>query len=104
MDGRRGWQALVLPIIGVSLLFVGVLQEFCRHTLSVDSRSHKIMALIAEYANDLSRQRIVQDFDHSLPVGGITFGYRTPLDVLAGALAKRLDVSQKWFISHGVTP
>jgi hypothetical protein len=70
----------------------------------MDSGSHKIVALVTKHANDLSRQRFVQDFDYSLSVSRIAFGYRTLLDVLARSLAERLNVSQKWFISHDVTP
>jgi hypothetical protein len=62
------------------------------------------VALVAQHANDFSRQRLVQDLDHGLSVGLIALGYRTLLDMLTRSFAKRLDVRQKWFISHDVTP
>src|SRR5205807_54380 len=37
-------------------------------------------------------------------IGGIAFGDRAFLDMTARAFAQSLDVSQKWFVSHSVTP
>jgi hypothetical protein len=91
-------------LIGVTLLFVGVLQKLSRDTFGVDPGSHEIVTLVPQHANDFRRQRFIQHLDHGLSVGLIAFGYRALVDVLACSFAERFDVSQKWFISHDVTP
>src|SRR6266571_7290422 len=77
-----------------------MLQKFRGDTVSIDSRGHKVMASIAQDADDFCSESFVEDFDHSLAVGAVAFGDRASFNVLARALAQRFDVSQKWFISH----
>ena len=91
-------------LIRVCLLFIRVLQELGRNTFCMDPGSHEIVPPVAQHANNFSRQRFVQDFDHGLSVGAVTFGNCALLDVLSRALAERFNVSKKWFISHNVTP
>jgi hypothetical protein len=59
------------------------------------------MPSIAKHANDLGCERFVQKFDYGFAVGAIALRDSTILDVLSGALAQSLDISEKWLISHG---
>src|SRR5215213_1339400 len=88
----------------MSLLFVGMLKKLRGHTLSVDSRGHKIMPSIPQRTHDLSCQRFVQKLDYCFAIGAVTFGHRSVFDVLSCAFAQSFDVSEKWFISHDLTP
>ena len=53
-------------LVGVRLLLVRVLEELGRDALRVDARRHEVVALVAQHADDLGRQRLVQDLDHGL--------------------------------------
>src|SRR6185369_6429418 len=88
----------------MSLFFVCVLQELCGHAFRVDAGSHEIMAPVAEDTNDLGCERFVQKFDYGFAVRAITRCDSTILDVLSGALAQSFDISEKWLISHELTP
>src|SRR5712692_9258495 len=91
-------------LIGVALFVVCVLQKFGRDAFSMNSRSHEIMALVAQHANNLRRQSFVQQLHDRLSIRPISFSDRALFDVLARAFAQSLDVSQKWFLRHDVTP
>src|SRR5689334_21223171 len=88
----------------MALLVVGVLQKLGGHTLSVDAGSHEIIASVTQYTNDLSCQCFVQHLDHCSAVGAVALGHSSIVDMLSGAFAQSLDISEKWFISHGLTP
>jgi hypothetical protein len=62
------------------------------------------MAPVAEDTNDLGCERFVQKFDYGFAVRAITRCDSTILDVLSGALAQSFDISEKWLISHELTP
>jgi hypothetical protein len=62
------------------------------------------MPLVSQHANDLSRQRLVQKFDHRIAIRFIALGHGAVLNMFARACAQSFDVSQKWFVSHDVTP
>src|SRR5258706_14825340 len=85
------------------MLLVGMLQEFRRDSLRMDSGSHEIVPLVAQHANDLGRQRFVQDLVHRLSIGLVAFGYRALLVVLTSSFPLRFAVGRKWFLSHAVT-
>ena len=60
------------------------------------------MALVAQHADELRRQRLVEDLDHGLAVGLVARRDGALLDVLAGPLAQGLDVGEKRLVAHGV--
>jgi hypothetical protein len=62
------------------------------------------MTFIPQYTDDFGRQRLVQKFHYCFAIRAVTLGYGSILDVLSRALSQSLDVSEKWFISHGLTP
>jgi hypothetical protein len=76
----------------MALFFVGMLQKLRSHTFSIDPGRHKVMAFVAQDANNLCRQRFVQQFYYGLTIGFVPFGYRAILDVLAGPFAESFDV------------
>jgi len=82
-------------LIGVPLLLVGVLQKFLRDRLRVDSAGHEVVPAIAQRADDLGRQRLVQHADHRLAIAAVPFGHRAVQDVLAGAAADLFDIGQE---------
>src|SRR5229473_1979383 len=86
----------------MALFFIGMLQKLRGHTFSVDPGRHKVMAFVAQDANNLGRQRFVEQLYDSLTVGLVSFGYRAIFDVLACPFAESFDVGQKRFISHSV--
>src|SRR5215212_4091787 len=88
----------------MSLFFVRVLQELGGHALGVDAGSHEIMTAVSKRTNDLGRERFVQKFDYGFAVRAIAFSDSTILDVLSGAFAQSLDISEKWLIRHRLTP
>jgi len=94
----------VRDLIGMTLLFVRVLQKFCGDALRIDAGSHEIMTPVPEHTNDLGCERFVQKFDYGFAVRTITRCDSTILDVLSGAFAQSLDISEKWLICHGLTP
>src|SRR5689334_1378953 len=88
-------------LIRVSLLVVRMLKKLSGHAFSMDTAGHEIMTFIPQYTYDFSRQRLVQYFDCCFAIGAVTLRYGSILDVLSRAFAQSLDVSEKWFISHG---
>src|SRR5215470_10902324 len=87
-------------LVSVSLLFVGMLQEFSRHALGVDSSRHEIMAPVPEHTDNFSCERLVQKFHNGFTICAVPFRDSTILDVLSGAIAQSFDISEKWFICH----
>src|SRR5882724_575148 len=86
--------------IRVSLFFVGVLQKLRGDTLGVNPGSHKVVSLVAQYANDLRGQRLIQHFDYGFPIRPIAFGYGALINMLTRTRAQGFYVSEKWFVSH----
>src|SRR5713101_820196 len=86
------------------LFFIRVLQKLGRDSFGINSGSHEIMPLVTQHTDDLRRQRFIQQLGHSPAIGLVALGYRTLLNVLARSFTQSFDVSQKWFVSHGVTP
>src|SRR5690349_2484420 len=62
------------------------------------------MPSVSQRTNYFRCQSFIQKFDDGLAVCTVAFGYGAVLDVFSCAIAQRLDVSEKWFISHGLTP
>ena len=46
--------------VGMRLLFVRVLEELGLHALRVDALRHEVVPLVAQHADDLGRERLVQ--------------------------------------------
>jgi hypothetical protein len=55
-----------------------------------------------QHADDLGRERLVQDLHDDLGVGAIALGDGAALDVLAGAPAQGLDVGEKRLLLVGL--
>jgi hypothetical protein len=62
------------------------------------------MTSVSQRTHYLGGQRFVQKLDHGFTVGAVALGYSSILDMLSGAFAQSLYVSEKWFVSHGLTP
>jgi hypothetical protein len=62
------------------------------------------MPSVSQRTNYLRCQSFIQKVDNCLSVGAIALGYGAILDVFSRAIAQRLYISEKWFISHGLTP
>src|SRR5260221_7138931 len=82
-------------LVGVLLLLAGVLEELRRHALGVDTLGHEVVALVAQRADDLGGERLVQQLVHHATVGVIPGSHRTFADVLPGPLAQRGDVGEE---------
>ena len=80
-------------LVGVPQLLVRVREELFGDGLRVDAARHEVVAPVTQHANDLGRQRIVEQLHHGVPVGCVALGYRAFFDVLARALAELLDVN-----------
>jgi hypothetical protein len=87
-------------LIGMRLLLVRVLQELRCNTLRIDARGHEVMALIAQYTDGLSCERLVEQIHHGLSVGAVAGCHRALFDVLPGAFPQGLDVCKKRFFNH----
>src|SRR5438093_8739070 len=64
----------------------------------MNASRHEVMALVAQHANDLGRQRGIEDLDRRFGVAAVAFGYGAAGDMLPRPLAQRLDVSQEWLL------
>src|SRR5688572_1205358 len=87
-DARR-------DLVGMLLLVVGVLEELRRHALGVDALRHEVMALVAQRADDLGRERLVEELEDHAAVGVVPGSHRALRDVLPGPPAQRLDVGEE---------
>jgi hypothetical protein len=81
-----------------------VLKKLGGHAFGVDAGGHEIMTTVSKHTNDLGCERFVQKFDYGFAVCAISLCDSTILDVLSGAFAQSFDISEKWLISHGLTP
>jgi hypothetical protein len=81
--------------VGVVLLLVGVREELGLHPLRVDPGRGEIVLAIAQRADDLGRQRLVEELHRELAVDLIAGGDRALFDVLARSPTELFDVSQK---------
>ena len=88
-------------LVGVAQLLVGVLQELRGHRPGVEALGHVVVPLVAQHADDLGGQRLVEHLDHPLAVGAVGVGDRALLDLLPGPLAEGLDVGEE--VAHGPT-
>src|SRR5581483_1810173 len=82
--------------VGVLLLFLGMLQELVLDCLGVNSRGHIVVAFIAQGADDLSGERLVQQLHHGFAIALVTFSDRTVLDMLSSTLPDTLNVRNEF--------
>lgn len=73
---------------------VGVLEELGGGDARLKAGGHEVVALVAQEADQLGGERFVEQAQDGLAIGRIAFGDRAFLDVLAGTVAKGLDVRQ----------
>src|SRR5437879_3769768 len=73
--------------VGMLLLLAGMDEEFGLHRLRVDALGHIMVALVAQDADQLGRQRLVQHLDYLLAVALVAGGDRAVLDAAARPLA-----------------
>jgi hypothetical protein len=62
------------------------------------------MTTVSKRTNNFGREGFVQKFDYGFAVCAIPLCDSTILNVLSGAFAQSFYVSEKWLISHGLTP
>ncbi len=87
-------------LIGVLLLLVRVLEKLGRDALRMNTARHVVVTLIAQNADKLGRERLVEQLDHRVAVGAVAFRHRAAFYMLARALAQRLDVAKKRLVAH----
>ena len=68
-----------------------MLKKFFRHRLRVDALCHMVMALVAQNANDLRSERLVEDAQDDRPVTFVAVCNRPILNVMTGTSANLLD-------------
>src|SRR4029453_7411712 len=78
--------------ISMSLLLIGVLQEFLGDRLGVNSGGHVVMTLVAQHADDFRGQNFIKYLNHCLPVCGVAASDGTLLHVLPGTPAEFLYI------------
>ena len=54
-----------------------------------DTGCHKVVALIAQYADDLGGQRLIEQLDDLIAIGGVTGSQGTFLDLATGVGTQR---------------
>jgi hypothetical protein len=75
------------------LLLGGVLKELLRNRSRGDPRGGEVVTLVAENADKLRREHLVEDGDYPLAIGTVRFGDRPTFDV--GARARIVSMSVK---------
>src|SRR6202140_4661526 len=81
--------------VGMLLLFGSMFEKFLRNRLRMNSLGHVVVTLVAQDANDLSGQRLVQHPQNSLSVPFVTISDCAALNVRARPPADLTDVGQK---------
>lgn len=70
LDDARG------NLIGMSLLLVRVHEKLLGDAFRLNAFGHKIVAPVAQHADQFRRQRVIEQFDDCLRVGRIPGRYR----------------------------
>ncbi len=79
-------------LIRVLLFVLRVLEEFVTYGLRVNPRRHEVVKLVAQDADELRRQRLVEDGHRLVAIELVVLGHRAVGDVLASALANFLKL------------
>ena len=107
---RQVWFAIKLRDalgnqVGMPLLLICVLQKLRFDRLRMDAGGHVVMELVAQYADQFGRQRLVEQIDHGRTIGAVAGGHRAVRKVPARALADVVDIADKRFDrGHERTP
>ncbi|MNH28058.1 hypothetical protein D3C78_654160 [compost metagenome] len=75
-------------------LLGGVLEEFVSCDTGLDPAGHVVVALVAQGADPLGGQRLVEQAQDFFPVGAVAFGHGALLDMLAGTLTQGFNIGQ----------
>ena len=81
--------------VDMLLLLIGMLEELGLDRIREDAVDGVVMPLVAQNADDLGRQHLVQHLDHLLAVGGVARGDGAIGDVLPGALLNLLHIGNE---------
>ena len=73
-------------LVGVFALCIGVLLEFVAHCHGMNASRHKVVVHVAQHANNLGRERLVQDRDGLIYIAFIGVGYRAFFNFLRSPL------------------
>src|SRR5579885_3053336 len=82
-------------LVGMRLFLNGVLHELRLHPRGPNACRRKVMASIAEHADNLGGQRLVEQLTDCLRLLLISQRHCAILDLLTCTLAERFDVRQK---------
>src|ERR1019366_3411334 len=69
--------------------------EWLRVRMRVDALGHVVMTLVAQHANDLRGECLIEDAQDDRPVAFVAVCNRSVLNVLTGTSANLFDVSQE---------
>ena len=73
-------------LVGMLAFGVGMLLELVAHGHGVNAGRHEVVVHVAQHADNLGRQRVVQNRDGLIDVAFIGVGYRAFFNLLRGAL------------------
>jgi hypothetical protein len=79
-------------LVRVLLFLRRVFGEFRGHRFGVQSTGHEVVALVAQHTDDLGGQRLVQQFQHGLPVCTVAVRDGARFNILTRLGAYRLHV------------
>jgi hypothetical protein len=88
--------------VGVALLVVGVLLQLGGDGGAVHALGHEVVTLVAQHADQLGGQHLVEDVQHAGQVGAIGLGDRSLIEVDASLLADLAQVERE--LVHWVLP
>src|SRR4030095_6729162 len=69
-----------------------MVEKLLGNALRMNTTRHEVMAPIAQYAHEFSRQGVVQKLENGFAVRRIARGHGAVINVLPGALAQGRDV------------
>src|SRR6202011_3746558 len=87
--------------VGVSLLFIGVFEEFFGHGLRMNAFRSVVMAFVTENTNNLSGQGFVENLADSVTIAFVSAGHGAVQDVLTSAFADFFNVVDKCWLRFG---
>jgi hypothetical protein len=77
-----------------------VLEKFLGHTLSIQTRGHKVVSLVSQYTDDFGGQSFIQQFDNGFSIRFVARRHRASFNMLAGTITQSLDVGKKGLRFH----
>ncbi len=82
------------------LFLLGVFQELLGRHFGADALGAIVVALVAQGADNLGGQGLVENLYHIIPIGLVALGDSPLLNVLPGAFAQGFNIGQKRLIGH----